>query len=69
MALWPCKETCCCVGMNAHGLQLKSLAGSLHGDTSFIVVYLPTDGEEDYNFPALERIFWSESNIQQNVTP
>ena len=69
MALWPCKETCCCVGMNAHGLQLKSLAGSLHGDISFIVVYLPTDGEEDYNFPALERIFWSESNIQQNVTP
>ena len=43
MALQPCKETCCCVGMNAHGLQLKNWAGSLPGDTTVIVVYLPAD--------------------------
>ena len=41
IAFQPRKETCCCVSMNAHGLQFGSLAGSLPGYTTLIVVYLP----------------------------
>ena len=69
MALQPCKETCCCVGMNAHGLQLRSLAGCLPGDTTLIVVYLPADRKRRLQFPALEWQCRGGSNIQQNVTP
>ena len=68
-ALQPCKETCCCVGMNAHDLQLKSLAGSLPGYTTLIVDFLPSDRQKDYSFLALEWKCRSESNIQQNVRP
>ena len=52
----PCKfpgisRVGCCVGMIAHGLQLGSLAGSLHGDTTLMVVYLPADGERRLQLP------------------
>ena len=50
-ALQPCKQACCCVGMNPHGLQLRSLAGSSPGDTTLIVVYLPADRKGRLQLP------------------
>ena len=65
MALQPCKETCCCVRMNAHGLQLKSLAGSLPGDTTLIVVYLLADRERRLQLPCT----WTQtSECEQHST-
>ena len=64
MALQPCKETCCCVGMNAHGLRLRSLAGSLPGCTTLIVVYLPADGERRLQLPCT----WMEIPWEQHST-
>ena len=66
MALQPRKETCCCVGMNAHGLQLRSLAGSLPGCTTLIVVYLPADGERRLQLPCtwMEMPEWEQHSTE-----
>ena len=66
MALQPCKETCCCVGMNAHGLQLRSSAGSLPGDTTLIVVYLPADKKRRLQPPGawMEMLEWEQHSTE-----
>ena len=68
-ALQQSKKTCCCVGMNAHGPQLKSLSGSLLGDTRYFLFMCRQMKKQDNIFLALEWKRRSESNIQENVTP
>ena len=69
MALWPCKETCCCVGLNAHGLQFQNIAVSLPGYLHLLLSICQQIAKEDCNFLALEWKRRSASNIQQNVRP
>ena len=66
MALQPCKQTCCCVGMNAHGLQLRSLAGSLPGDTTLIVVFLPAYRKRRLQLPGawMEMLEWEQHSTE-----
>ena len=69
MALQPCKETCCCVGMLHMASNSKTSLSACLVALRLLLFICQQMEKEDYNFLALEWKRRSESNIQQNVTP